>query len=142
MTMPNVVLDTNVIVTALRSRRGASSKLISLAGTGLFDLHISVPLVLEYEEVLMRQSEQLDVSPQDVMNLVDSVCTLAIPHEIHFLWRPQLPDPDDEFILDLAVAAQCSHIITYNKRDYQNIDPFGIAVVTPKELLLEIGVLR
>jgi len=141
MPLPDVVLDTNVIIAALRSKRGASSKLLSLLGTDLFRLHISVPLLLEYEEVLLRQSSTLGLTPQDVVDLIDSISALSIPHEIHFLWRPQLRDPDDEFVLELAVAARCSHIITYNQRDFREIDQFGIAVSTPKAFLFEIGVL-
>ncbi len=140
--MPDVVLDTNVIIAALRSKRGASAKLLSLLGADLFRLHISVPLLLEYEEVLLRQSRILGLTGQDIVDFLDSISALSLPHEIHFLWRPQLRDPDDEFVLELAVAARCSHIITYNQRDYADIDQFGINVSTPKEFLMEIGVLK
>ncbi len=138
---PQIVIDTNVFISAQRSERGAASKLVSLAGTGLFEVHISVPLVLEYEDVLLRQHEQIGLTPEDVGDLVDALCALASQHEIFFLWRPYLRDPKDELILELAVKARCSHIVTYNRKDFGGSEKFGIAVVTPKKLLQEIGVI-
>ena len=70
---PQVVIDTNVLIAAQRSKRGASSKLMSLIGTNRFDIHVSVPLVFEYEAVLLQHSEQLALTPEDVANVVDTV---------------------------------------------------------------------
>lgn len=113
---------------------------MSLIGTGRFEIHVSIPLVLEYEEVLLRQKSVLNLTHDDVMDLVDAVCALAHRHEkIHFLWRPQLPDADDEFILELAVAAKCNCIVTYNKKDFSGVSQFGIKILDPKEFLKEIG---
>ncbi len=142
MTKPNVVLDTNIIIAAQRSRRGASAKLMTLIGTGHFDIHLSVPLVLEYEEVLQRQSGDLKLTRQNVADLVDALCALGQHHKIHFLWRPQLRDPKDELILELAIAARCSHIVTYNQRDFIGTEKFGVRVVTPQTLLDEIEALK
>lgn len=139
MGTPQVVIDTNVIVAALRSLRGASSKLLSLLGTGLFDLHVSVPLVIEYEAVLARQRRELGLSESDVTELVDGLCGLAVRHNIYFLWRPYLRDPKDEHILELAVAARCDHIVTFNRHDFKGADQFGIEVTEPKEFLRYIG---
>jgi putative PIN family toxin of toxin-antitoxin system len=94
-----VVLDTNVIYTALRSRRGASFRLLSLLDTGRFEINLSVPLVLEYEEVLRAKRRTLNLTRSDVDRLLNYLCQIANLHEIHFLWRPQLNDPDDEMIL-------------------------------------------
>jgi putative PIN family toxin of toxin-antitoxin system len=139
MKTPQVVIDTNVLIAAQRSQRGASSKLMSLVGTGRFDIHISVPLVLEYEEVLLRQRVQFGLTPADVADIVDALCALATPHEIYFLWRPYLHDRKDELILELAVAAHCDYIITYNKRDFSGVETFGIRVIDPRTFLQEIG---
>jgi putative PIN family toxin of toxin-antitoxin system len=139
MTTPQVVIDTNVLIAAQRSQRGASSKLMSLVGTGRFDIHVSVPLVLEYEEVLIRQRLQLGLTQADVADIVDALCALATPHEIYFLWRPYLHDRKDELILELAVAARCDYIITYNKRDFSGVETFGIRVIDPRTFLQEIG---
>jgi len=142
MNLPNIVLDTNVIISALRSRRGASAKLLPLIGTERFNIHISVPLTLEYEEVLLRQREILRLSPEDVADLVDGLSALAHHHKIYFLWRPYLRDAKDEMVLELAVVARCDYIITYNVNDFKGAERFGIEVKTPKEFLEEIGELK
>lgn len=140
MKIPNVVIDTNVVIAAQRSQRGASALLISLIGTGLFEIHTSIPLVLEYEEVLTRHKTTLGLSQKDVTDLVDAFCALSKRQEkIHFRWRPFLPDEKDEFILDLAVAANCDYIITYNKKDFTGVEQFGIEATDPKIFLQIIG---
>ena len=138
----DIVLDTNVIISAQRSQRGASAKLMTLIGSGRFNTHLSVPLVLEYEEVLQRQRNSLRLSPQDIVDLIDALCALSYHHDIHFLWRPQLRDPRDELVLELAVTVGCKYIVTYNKRDFVGARDFGIQVITPKELLEELGELK
>ena len=138
----NIILDTNVIISAQRSQRGASAKLMSLVGTGRFEIHLSVSLTLEYEDVLRRQRTVLRLSEKDVTELVDSLCTVSHHHRIYFLWRPQLRDPGDELVLELAVASKADYIVTYNKKDFIGTDKFGIAVVTPKEFLQEIGEIK
>lgn len=142
MKLPNVILDTNVIVSALRSKRGASAKLLPLVGTKRFEIHVSVPLVLEYEAVLLRQRESLGLTSDDVADLIDGLATLAHHHKIYFLWRPYLRDEKDEMVLELAVVAECDYVITYNKKDFVGVEQFGIEVVTPKEFLKEIGELK
>jgi len=142
MRAPDIVLDTNVIISAQRSKRGASAKLMSLIGTGRFEIHLSVSLALEYEEVLGRQSNILRLSREDVTDLIDALCALSHHQKIHFLWRPQLRDAEDELVLELAVAARCSHIVTYNRKDFAGAEKFGLKVVTPKEFLQEIGELK
>lgn len=139
MSKPNIVIDTNVIYSALRSKRGASSKLLSLVGTGLFDIHLSVPLVLEYEDVLLRKSKTLTVAKETISDVIDSLCALGWHHEIHFLWRPYLRDPSDELVLDVAVASRSKYIITYNVSNFKGAEEFGIQIITPKEFLKEIG---
>jgi len=142
MKTPPIVIDTNVLVSAQRSQRGASSKLMSLVGTERFDVHVWVPLVLEYEEVLLRQELQLGLTSQDVTDLVDSICALAEHHPIHFLWRPYPRDEKDEMVLELAVASGCDYIVTYNLRDFRGAEKFGIQVVDARAFLQEIGELK
>ncbi len=142
MSVPRVVIDTNVIVSALRSQRGASALLLSMLGRGLFEMHISVPLALEYEDVLLRKRDELGLSTDDVVGLVDSLCAVAHRHDrIYFKWRPMLPDERDEHILDLAVKAQCEAIITFNVRDFSGVERFGIRAIDPQAFLREIGVI-
>ena len=140
--MLRVVLDTNVLVAAVRSRRGASFALLSRAGTQAFEIALSVPLVLEYEEALLRQLGKTDLRRSDVEAIIDYLCRVATHHEIYYLWRPLLPDPEDDMLLELAVAARSEAIVTFNKRDFDGSDRFGIRVLAPAELLHEIGAIR
>ena len=139
MPTPQIVIDTNVLVTAQRSKRGASAKLLSLVGTGRFDIHVSVPLVLEYEAVLLRYRGELGLTQEDVADVIDALCALAKPQQIYFLWRPYLRDRNDEMVLELAVAARCGYIVTYNQRDFSGADKFGIRVLDARTFLQEIG---
>ncbi|MGA7952498.1 MAG: PIN domain-containing protein, partial [Gloeobacterales cyanobacterium] len=118
MPVPQIFIDTNVIVVGLRSRRGCSFRLLTLVGAGQFDIHLSVPLVLEYEEVLLRQLPNLSVTGADIQDLIDFHCSVAIHHQIFFLWRPYLLDPKDDMVLELAVKAAYDNVITYNLRDF------------------------
>lgn len=141
MGRPQIVIDTNVLVSAQLSRRGASSKLVSLIGTAWFDVYVSVPLVLEYEDVLLRSHEKLGLTQDDVGDLIDAICALSKPRDIHFLWRPYLRDEKDEFVLELAVAAQCDHIITFNHQDFRAVEKFGITILDPGTFLRSLGAL-
>ncbi len=135
MSVPNIVIDTNVVIAALRSKRGASNKLLSLVGTSKFEIHDSVALILEYEDVLQRQRTELGLSEDDVSIFIDSLCALAHHHKIYFLWRPLLRDVNDELVLELAVSANCEYILTHNIRDFKGSEKFGIRAITPKEFL-------
>ena len=111
-----------------------------LIGKELFEINLSVPLVLEYQEVLLQQLPNLQLNETDIETLVDYFCSVGEEHEIYYLWRPILRDPSDEMLLELAVKAQCDFIVTCNKRDFQGIDKFGLVALTPNEFLKEIGV--
>lgn len=134
-----IVVDTNVLAAALRSRRGASYKLLRLVDSGKFAIHVSVPLVLEYEDVAKRLLAEIPLTEQDVDDILDYLCAIAGRQQIFYLWRPFLKDVKDDMVLELAVAAHCDFIVTYNKRDFQGSDRFGLRVVTPREFLEEIG---
>ena len=136
-----IVIDTNVLVAALRSRHGASFKLLSVLPNDKFSIAISVPLVLEYEDALKRLESSV-LTEQDIEDLVDFLCKIGHHQEIFFLWRPFLPDPADDHVLEVAVAAGCDAIVTYIKRDFKGIEKFGLRVLDPRELLSEIGVLK
>ncbi len=136
-----IVLDTNVLYAGLRSKRGASYKLLNHLNSGKFEINLSVPLVLEYEEVLLRKQPSLNFTDKEIGQILDYICRVANLHEVHFLWRPILNDPKDDMILDLAVRANCQHIITYNTRDFSGVNQFGIQVVTAQEFLKAIEVI-
>jgi putative PIN family toxin of toxin-antitoxin system len=134
-----IVIDTNVLVAALRSRRGASYRLLLLLGSDKFVVNISVPLVLEYESVVSRLTGALSLTRQDIDDILDYICFIAHRQQVFYLWRPFLKDPKDDMVLELAVAANCDFIITYNKTDFANIEHFGVSAVTPQEFLQKLG---
>lgn len=133
------VIDTNILVSALMSKRGASYKILSLMPTGKFEFHLSVPLVCEYEAVLKRSELNLPWAIAEIDELLDIICLLGVKHEVWYLWRPLLRDAGDEFVAEVAVAAQAEAIVTQNVRDFAGLDKFGIAVLTPREFLQRIG---
>ncbi len=137
--MRNVVVDTNVLIAAARSRRGASFRVLSLVGTGRFDISISVPLVLEYEAALLRLREEHAWGEREIRDVLDYLCSVGRRTSPSYLWRPTLPDPGDEHILELALAARCDAIVTFNRRDFRGVEAFGIAVWTPGELVRRIA---
>ena len=140
MAAPRVVLDTNVLVAASRSGRGASAKLLSLVGTQRFEIALSVPLVVEYEDALMRGASKDSPRRRALESILDYLCRVGERQEVFFLWRPLLKDPGDDMVLELAVAARCDAIVTYNLRDFGGVDRFGIEALTPKQFLVQIGV--
>ena len=134
-----IVIDTNVLLSALRSRKGTSYALVNMLEKGGIQIAVSVPLVIEYEKAASEQQDSIPFTREEIEEYLDYICSIAIHQNIHFLWRPFLRDPKDEMILELAVAAGCRYIITFNKKAFSGIDKFGILAVTPKEFLHIIG---
>jgi predicted nucleic acid-binding protein len=137
-----VFLDTSVVVAGARSRNGASFQLLSRVGTGAFGIAVSVPLVLEYEDALKRDPSATGLSNEDVQDIIDYMCGVAVRQEIFYLWRPVLRDPGDDLVLELAVAATCDAIVTHNVRDFAGIGRFGLELLTPGEFLQRLGDLK
>jgi len=134
-----IIIDTNVLVSSLKSKRGASYKLISILPKQELKPVISVPLVVEYEAVLKRGNLAKELTCEDIENFIDYLCGISEWQDIYFLWRPFLPDAFDDHILEVAVASGSDAIITYNKRDFRGIEKFGLTLLDPRELLTEIG---
>lgn len=135
--MYSVVLDTNVIIAALRSRRGASFAVLRQFGKGWVPL-ISVPLILEYEEVGKREAGHLRIPESTVEAIIRAFCFVGLETHIHFRPRSFLPDASDEFILELAVAGRADAIVTHKVRHFAGAERFGIQVTTPLEFLRTI----
>lgn len=133
-----VVLDTCVLVAAWRSRSGASFALLELLRDGSFEIAVSVPLVLEYEAVLLRHLS-LRQRKADVSVLVDYLCSVAQQQPIFFLWRPLLRDADDDMVAETAVASGASAIVTHNVRDFVPVSQFGVRVLAPAQFLLQLS---
>lgn len=89
----------------------------------------------------MRHLEATDLTSEDVNFVIDYYCSVAKQQDIFYLWRPFLPDPKDDLVLEVAVAGQCDAIATYNRKDFAGADRFGIRILEPVEFLREIGVL-
>ncbi|OYU12761.1 MAG: putative toxin-antitoxin system toxin component, PIN family [Comamonadaceae bacterium PBBC1] len=128
---PRIILDTNVLFSALRSRLGVSFQLLSMVGQSRFELQVSAPLIAEYEAVLKRG--QLALSDTQIDDVIDFVCAQSEHHKFFYLWRPVLKDPDDDFLLELAVKSQAS-IVTWNVADFKKANTLGVEVITPKQL--------
>jgi predicted nucleic acid-binding protein len=133
--MVRVVLDSSVLVSALRSRRGASFQLLKLLREGRFEIALSVPLAFEYEAVLLRHARELGLSRDEAGGLVDYLCEVGYRQPIHFFWRPSLTNPCDEFVLELAMAAECGAIVTHNVRDFARANRFAVRIMTPGAFL-------
>jgi len=127
-------MDTNVVIAALRSRRGASFAILRQIGQTWIPL-ISVPLLLEYEAVGKREAQRLKISEGAVESILRAFCFLGRETDIHFRVRPILPDPGDEFLLEVAIAGQADAIVTHNVRHFNGVERFGIQVLTPGRFL-------
>jgi putative PIN family toxin of toxin-antitoxin system len=135
------VLDTDVVVAALRSPAGASAALLLAALDQKILLVANVPLVIEYEATCSQAEHRLasGLDEVEVRQYLDGIVSLLEPVETHFLWRPRLRDPADEMILEAAVNGRANAIVTFNLRDYGAIPKgFGIDVMRPCDALRRI----
>lgn len=131
-----VVFDTNVLVSAVRSRSGASFALLSSIPSPKFQLCLSVGLYVEWQAVMTR-AEHLAPgrTESDALALLRYLASQSHLQEIHFLWRPFLPDADDDMVLEVAFAAGCRYIVTHNVKDFHGAERLGIAAITPSDFL-------
>lgn len=132
------VIDTNVLIAAIRSPAGASARLLHMALTGRMTVLASVPLFVEYESVATRVEHlhAASVRREEVINLLDALASVIVPVEIHYLWRPQLRDPADDMVLEAAVNGRAQTIVSFNAPDFlPATERFGLKVVGPGELL-------
>ena len=133
--MLRAVLDTCVLVSALRSRNGASNALLRLVADGKFRPLVSIALFLEYEAVLKRPEQRLasGMSLERIDNFLAAFASACDGVETHFRWRPQLNDPDDEMVLETALNGAATAIITHNLKDFRfTTSRFGIQILTPQ----------
>ena len=136
-----IVLDTSVLVAGLRSRRGASNRILGAVAELRCVPLVTTALFLEYEAVLMRPEQRLatGMNPSDIEGFLAALASAAEPVEVNFLWRPQLRDPADELVLEAAVNGRAEAIVTHNVKDFQaGAQRFGVATLTPAEFLKEL----
>jgi predicted nucleic acid-binding protein len=125
------------MVAALRSNLGASNRLLAAGLKRRYALLVSVPLMMEYQAVLVRQ-EHLDaarISASDAGEILAAIASVAEPVRLAYLWRPMLKDPDDEMVLETAVNGGADYLCTLNTRDFIPANRFGISVVNPGKAL-------
>jgi len=136
-----VVLDTNVVVAAMRSPKSAWAALLMAARREQITILANVALALEYEATCRRVEHGVaaGLRPSQVSIFVDAVIAMAEPVETHFLWRPQLRDPADEMVLEAAANGRASAIVTFNSQDFGSVPlQFGIEVLSPVDVLRRI----
>jgi putative PIN family toxin of toxin-antitoxin system len=135
------VLDTNVVVAAMRSPGGASALLLMEARRGKITMLANVALALEYEATCRRLEHMTaaGLDADEVEIFVAAVVAMAEPVESHFMWRPQLRDPGDELVLEAAANGKAAAIVTFNRRDFGVVPlQFGVEVLTPIEVIRRI----
>ena len=135
MKKQNIVIDTNVLLSALYSNKGASYKLVSIIDSDKFVVNISTTLIYEYEEILKQKSK---FEFKYIDSILNYICKIGKKNKIFYLWRPKLKDVDDDFLLELAVKSD-SIIVTLNKKDFKPAKQFNLKVMTPKEFLQYTG---
>jgi putative PIN family toxin of toxin-antitoxin system len=134
-------LDTDAVVAAMRSPTGASAAIVRAVRQRRATLLLSVPLALEYEAVCRRSEHQMEagLSDRQVEIFLDALIAMGEPVQTHFLWRPQLRDPNDEMVLEAAVNGGADAVVTFNLRDYgAAASQFGVEVLLPREAIARI----
>lgn len=138
--MQRIIIDSNILVAAVRSNRGWSHKLVFSLGTDhRWQPCVSAPLLQEYAEQIHDPRHTPHWSTTERDDFLDYICASARWCDIHFLWRPLLPDEDDHLVLEAAVASAAQVIVTFNKRDLAAAEDFGIALMTPRQFLLSLA---
>src|SRR5689334_3872037 len=134
-------MDTDAVVAAMRSPGGASAALLRAVRQKQATLLLSVPLAMEYEAVCRRTEHRVDagLSSAQVEIFLDAIIVMAEPIRTHFLWRPQLRDPNDEMVLEAAVNGRARALVTFNLRDYGSVAAqFGVDVLLPRDAIARI----
>ena len=132
------MLDTDVLVAAFRSDAGASRQILQAALARRFELLLSVPLMFEYEAVLSRREHLAasGASAQDVRDVLDGLAAVGKRVRLAFRWRPALPDPNDDMVLETAINGEARAIVTFNERDFNPVAAeFGCLAMRPGEFL-------
>jgi predicted nucleic acid-binding protein len=129
------VLDTNVLVAALRSRRGASFEVVRLLREGRWTLVLSNTVLGEYHEILHREAVAFGLSQLETDLYLDTLCALAEQRALTSEWQPVAIDPDDEPLVQLAREARIVYLVTHNVRHLAGARQFGVNVLRPAEFL-------
>jgi putative PIN family toxin of toxin-antitoxin system len=138
---PTLILDTSVLIAGLRSSLGASYALLDLVGSDRFTIGLTAALMLEYETTCLKSLHALSVTADDVKELLDYFCHVGKLAVVRYSVRPSVADPDDELVLEAAIASSSEWIVTHNIRDMAaGAARYGIEVIKPGEALRRLGV--
>jgi len=137
-----VILDTNVVLAAMRSRTGASYRLLATVGHARWQSVVTPALMYEYEDVARRPGAAPGLSGQDITNILDMIYRESHRQFVWFTWRPLSADPGDDAILEAAIAGRCDYVVSFNERCLRVIREFGIEVLRPLNLLKLIGEIK
>lgn len=135
------ILDTNIIVAGLRSPSGAAAEILRKVLHAEIQPSVSVPLFLEYESVLLRETQlqATGLTPAQIKQFLDTLAGKMNPVEIFYLWRPQLRDPADDMVLEAAINSNANTIVTFNLADFAPaVQKFQIALKQPNQFLKEL----
>jgi len=136
-----LVLDTDVIVAAMRSDQGASRQLLLAALDRRVVVLASVPLMLENEAVLTRPGHlgQIGLTGEEMNQVLDALSAVIEPVILRFYWRPQLKDQNDEMVLETAVNGGADRMATLNIKHLTSPDrTFGVRAARPESICREI----
>jgi putative PIN family toxin of toxin-antitoxin system len=139
--MIRAVMDTNVLVSAFRSKRGASFELFRLLRLGKWNAVLSNHLFFEYEEVLKRTAPELGLSAEDADELLNAVCARSEQWTLPHGWQPVLADPDDEPMVQLAYESGALLIVSHNVADLFAAAKLGIEILKPSDFLARVRAL-
>ena len=134
-----VILDTNVILAAMRSKTGASHRLLRTIGHARWQCVVTPALMYEYEDVARRPGKTRGLSPQDITDILDLIYQESHRQLVWFSWRPLSSDPGDDAILEAAIAGGCNFVVSFNERHLRAAREFGIEILKPVDLLKLIG---
>ena len=131
-----IVLDTSVLVAAMKSSRGASYQLLARIPSPDFQPALSIALYTEWRAVLSRPEHlPANINPEQMQRFLRYLMSVSHLQDIHYLWRPFLRDPDDDMVLECAVASSSPYIITHNVRDFQRSNALGVTALSPADFL-------
>ena len=133
-----VILDSNVIFSALKSSKGYSFELINLLRAGKFSVALTPPLLFEYEDLLKRPGYLRHLTPDEIDGFLDWFTSISRLHRVYYLWRPVLSDPKDDLVLEAAVSSSSTHIVTFNGKHFRPAGSFGVSVLEPADFINQI----
>ena len=130
------MLDTSILVAAARPRTGASFAIVSSIPNSAFEISLSVGLYTEWQDVLTRAEHlRKGSTPEEAIQFLRYLASQSHLQQIHFLWRPFLPDSNDDMVLELAFAASCRYIVTHNVKDFRDSEQLGVRAIIPRDFL-------